>query len=605
LLFALVGLAAAGGVLTMRALPGIAAQTRAPLIDALGDAQAGSLLAEGVCAMLVLGPITVVMGALFSHLAQASRHAGGGVGEAMGVNTLFGALGPVVFGVVLLPLVGARGALIACVAGYAVLAVLVGRRGLPAAVIVAVAAAAATPGELRHVTLPPGGTLGAYHEGVLGAVSVVNEADGERVLKVNDKFAMGGTRTMFPERRQAHLPIMLRTGLVDEPLAARAAGEEDAGPRVLFLGVGTGATMAGAAAHEPDLAVGVELVPEIIGVLPRFAKVNAALGWGESPDVDGGKAARARDAMAATVKPFHLVAADARRYVRASDRLYDVIIADLFHPARDGAGALYTREHFAAIRDRLAPGGVFCQWLPLHQMDLETVRIVVRTYLEVYEEPVALLAHFNTNTPMLGLAARGDGEPLVFREGALRRAAPTLAKRLALRDVALSNDMTFAGTLVAGPRTLRALSQASAVNTDDKPIVVFRAPARAYDASIPHWRTLADLLEATSPRAGEVLPTDADPAFRERLNAYWSARERFLEGRILDASDRHPEALRAYLEAAGRSEDFRTAYEVVLLRARDLAATDRFTARGLLEELERRVPSRTEARQLRLELFGR
>ena len=45
------------------------------------------------------------------------------------------------------------------------------------------------------------------------------------------------------------------------------------------------------------------------------------------------------------------------------------VVADLFHPGRDGAGALYTREHFAAVRELLTEGGLFCQWLPLYQLD--------------------------------------------------------------------------------------------------------------------------------------------------------------------------------------------------------------------------------------------
>ena len=31
-----------------------------------------------------------------------------------------------------------------------------------------------------------------------------------------------------------------------------------------------------------------------------------------------------------------------------------MIVADLFHPARSGAGALYSAEHFGAVRERLA-----------------------------------------------------------------------------------------------------------------------------------------------------------------------------------------------------------------------------------------------------------
>ncbi|MBC7047449.1 hypothetical protein G6O52_26340, partial [Salmonella enterica subsp. enterica serovar Heidelberg] len=76
----------------------------------------------------------------------------------------------------------------------------------------------------------------------------------------------------------------------------------------------------------------------------------------------------------------------ARRFVVSDLRSYDVIIADLFHPALDGSGALYTTEHFAATRRRLAAGGIFCQWLPLYQLDAPSLRAIIRSFLAVYPQ---------------------------------------------------------------------------------------------------------------------------------------------------------------------------------------------------------------------------
>ena len=41
-------------------------------------------------------------------------------------------------------------------------------------------------------------------------------------------------------------------------------------------------------------------------------------------------------------------------------------------------------EHFEAVRRRLTPDGVFCQWLPVHQLDLQTLRSIVRSFVRVY-----------------------------------------------------------------------------------------------------------------------------------------------------------------------------------------------------------------------------
>ena len=60
--------------------------------------------------------------------------------------------------------------------------------------------------------------------------------------------------------------------------------------------------------------------------------------------------------------------------------------------ARSGSGTLYTVEHFQAVRDRLSGQGVFCQWLPLHQLDLDTLRSIVQSFVAVYPGGAALLA---------------------------------------------------------------------------------------------------------------------------------------------------------------------------------------------------------------------
>ena len=49
-------------------------------------------------------------------------------------------------------------------------------------------------------------------------------------------------------------------------------------------------------------------------------------------------------------------------------------------------------QHFAAVKRRLAPGGLFCQWLPLHQLDLVSLASIVRSYQAVFPEAVAVLA---------------------------------------------------------------------------------------------------------------------------------------------------------------------------------------------------------------------
>ncbi|MHC4421840.1 MAG: fused MFS/spermidine synthase [Planctomycetota bacterium] len=536
----------------------------------LGAGSGGSIAAEMLIALLVFLAPTMLMGATFSHLAQAAREARGGIGRALGLNTLGSSLAPLLFGVVLLPLVGARWALSVVALAYLLVLLPVGRikaRHLAPSLLV-VPIFALLPARLVLVEAPQGTRIIDYREGVMAAVAVIEDAHRHRLLKVNDRFQMGGTGQSFADRRQAHLPLLLHPGP----------------RRALFLGLGTGIT-AGAATHHPGLAVeGVELVPEVVDVVGRFAPANRLDRLG-------------RD---------RCLVADARRYVRGVGQRYDVIVADLFHPARDGAGGLYTREHFEAVRSRLAAGGLFCQWLPLYQLDLEMVRLIARTFLEVFPDATVWIAHFNAQTPMLALVG-GTGGTSYGADWYAKRVTDT-ALAAALDDVALGDGLALFGCLLAGNDGLRRLAGAGALNTDDRPEVVFRAPYFTYRKDEPPHRRLEAILDACAPSAAALLAGAAasdDRAFTDRLDGYLAARDIYLGGLIRLEQDRDQEGLALLLESLRASPDFRTAYITCLQMAADRAATDPESSRELLRSLIAARPDDPRAaeylRQLGLE----
>ena len=213
---------------------------------------------------------------------------------------------------------------------------------------VVLAVAVLTP-PLAFIEVPEGGRVLSYREGAMAAVSVVEDAEGVARLRINNRQQEGSSATLLTDARQALLPLLLH------PQPRRA----------LFLGLGTGVT-ASSAAEDPTLQVDVaELLPEVIQASAHFTQGFTA----GSPN-----------------PRLHAVAADARRFVRVASVRYDVIVSDNFHPARSGSGALYTVEHFQAVRDRLTPEGLFCQWLPLHQLDLDTLRSIVRSFQNSAQE---------------------------------------------------------------------------------------------------------------------------------------------------------------------------------------------------------------------------
>jgi len=528
--------------------------------SSLGPGMAPALAGEAAMAFAAFALPTVAMGALFSHLCAEARAQGHGFGRALAFNTVGAAAAPILFGVVLAPAIGPKGALLVVAAGYLALTGWPIRRG-PWAVGVAIASVAVVAPPLAFVDVSTGGRIVSYRDGTMAAVSVVEDADGVRRLFINNRQQEGSSATRFADARQSWLPLQLH------PAPRRA----------LFLGLGTGVTAA-AAAEDPALSVdAVELLPEVIEASAQFRPTEAP------------------------APPWRLRAADARRFVRTTDTLYDLIVADNFHPARSGSGALYTVEHFNAVRERLAPGGLFCQWLPLHQIDLDTLRSIVRSYLAANPHAWAMLATNSLDTPVLGLLMRRDDARFSasdVRARTVRTAGPP-------RELGLVDEFAVFGSVVAGPASLGRFASAAPLNTDDHPVVAYRAPRVTYaPESRPRERLIALLAELSIEPAELV---EADAATAQRLAAYWRARQRYLEAGQSVRPDADPGRLLAQvraplLEVLRVSPDFRPAYDPLLGLALHLARTDAPGARQLLVELSQVQPERPEARQALLRL---
>jgi spermidine synthase len=544
-----------------------AERVKAFALEAFGSGLTAALAAEAVLAVVAFGPATVVMGALFSHLGRCALEAGLSFGRALGINMLAAAAAPVVFGVVAVPALGAKLALVLIALGY--LATTTRRAWLtpivwgPAAAALAVAFFAPP---LVFVEIPDGGHIVRYEEGVMAAVSVVEDADGVRRLRINNRQQEGSSATLRVDARQAWLPLLFH------PAPRRA----------LFLGLGTGVT-ASSAAEDPTLDVdAVELLPEVIAASTHFTR-----GSGEPR--------------------LRVVAADARRYVRASDRRYDVIVSDNFHPARSGSGALYTIEHFEAVRRRLDAAGVFCQWLPLHQLDLNTLRSIVRSFVTVYPAGWAILASNSLETPVLGLVARADDNR--FDVMSMRDRLSHLALHDEVVGLGLEDEFAVLGSVVAGPAALQRFAAHAAANTDDHPVVAYRAPRITYAPDSTPRARLITLLREFSIEPDQLIAPPPDPAWPHRLAAYWAARDRFIEsGRDVRPSARVEEMLaqvrEPLLSVLRISPDFRPAYDPLFSMATVLARSDVSSARALLTELTRIQPARIEATRLLAMMSG-
>ncbi len=385
------GVTAAGAallLLLLLALPVyIAAIFQVPFLSA--TARLGLM---GLAIGVVLVVPTVGMGMTFPLLtdivATADAARGADVGRAYALNTIGSILGAAVTGFVLITVLGSDltlrlGVLLS--AGTALLLATLAAHGVPedsaehrrrrtrvaAAGLLAalgIGVAVAAPGwSTRLIDLGPtiyartpmdrvaltaflehrGARQLAFHEGPNATVSVW-ESESGRSLKVNGKADASDRGDMDTQIMVGLAPAMARPG------AASA----------LVIGYGSGVT-ARVLATVPGMRRVriVEIEPSVLKVDRFFVHVNDSV--------------LSRPVVQSVID-------DARSALQLTRDSFDIIVSEPSNPWVAGVATLYTPEFFRIVRRRLAPTGVFGQWIQLYQLPLPVMAGIVRNMRAVF-----------------------------------------------------------------------------------------------------------------------------------------------------------------------------------------------------------------------------
>lgn len=226
---------------------------------------------------------------------------------------------------------------------------------------------------LPQVNLRYGLKVLSVRSGREGQVAVVESPGFGRAILVSNQYLLGSTSTWADQERQAHLPLLLHPN----PQA------------VAFIGLATGSTAAAALKHDCVHEVdAIEISPLVVrAAKDYFASVNASL---------------------FSEKRAHVSVEDGRTYLAASTRRFDVVVGDLFLPWAAGAGRLYSQEHFRCVQESLRSGGLFCQWLPMHQLTERQFSNILATFQSVFHGTYLFRANLDAEHPWLGLIGFKD-----------------------------------------------------------------------------------------------------------------------------------------------------------------------------------------------------
>jgi spermidine synthase len=544
---ALLAIALVGSLLAMPALPA----TSLALIQRFGVVGPGAGFAvEAMLALLVILVPATLLGAAFPHvlatanLAEPAR----AMGQVLAANTAGGIVGALGAAFVLLPGLGLAWGTSLLALLCAGVAISLGAWGLGAASAAVVAVVAFT---IPAVHVPwreqDAERLLYYRDGATATVMVTADAQGGKRLRTNGQYTLGGSAGLFLERREAHLPLLLHP----------------APRRMLALGVGTGDT-AGAARAHPGLELeGVELVAEVLDAARQFAVENGGV-----LDDPGAR----------------FVVDDARSRLLAGSERYDVILSDLFLPWTAGTAALYALEFYELGRDHLNPGGLYCQWLPLHQLAVSDLEMIVATFTRAFPEVQLWVAYHRARTPLAALI--GSATPIRTDAAALRARLADGRLARATARVGLDDAGNLAVLYVAGGQNLRAATAASLPITDDRPRLEFSAPAAYFRQQDLSLRALSWVAARLDPGRGPIDGVDAPAPVRGAL----------LAAQLALLADDRPAELAAYARALSLAPGIAAIRQAMVAIARERqGAGDADTVRLIGEALARFAPGTPEA----------
>ena len=376
-----------------------------------------------------MGPATLCWGASFP-LALAAANAGESdagrlVARVSAVNTLGALAGTVVFSLVVIPGLGTEGAqqALAVVAATAAVLMLLAAsrrrlesrehrehrpgaawepvRGLRlrpawrAGLVVVVAltsvwAVPRTPNGLIALgrDIEAWDTIERYlyvEEGVNASVAVTDSESGFRQLHISGKVvASTMDLDMRIERMLGHVPALIHGA-----------------PRsVLVVGMGAGIT-AGSFVRYPEVEriVICEIEPSVLTASDQFVVQNYAVLSDPRTEV---------------------IYDDARHFLATTDEQFDLITSDPIHPWVRGAASLYSVEYHELVKQRLRPGGVVAQWVPLYETDEASAKSQIGTFVQSFPDATLWNSDFLDSGYDLVLVghvgpARVDGEEIARR----------------------------------------------------------------------------------------------------------------------------------------------------------------------------------------------
>jgi spermidine synthase/tetratricopeptide (TPR) repeat protein len=354
--------------------------------------------------------------------------------------------------------------------------------------------------------------LMTYTEGYNETIIAYQSPKG-RFINVNGSTtASNHFEDMFSQRMLGHVPMALAPG---KPRKA------------CIVGLGAGITAGAVGLYGVDRLTGLEIEKGVFVASRFFEKENHGL-------LDNPKLEVRID--------------DGRNFLKLTKERFDVISSAPNFPSLTGSGGLYSTDFFKIARDRLAPGGIMCQFAPIWRMQPQDVRTIVGSFTDVFP----YVRVFNTGVSLVMLGRLEPFPPVDVAE--LTRRVEDPAVKQSLREIGVRGPIEVLSYYQFDEAEARRFAAGAPRNTDDRPRTEFFAPRSLFSSTVGD--NLAALKALRPDREERARRLGLDDEYLSSYLALSAAADDVADGEIALLAGRTNEGLQTLIPVADSGQKY-------------------------------------------------
>jgi len=454
------------------------------------------------------------------------RKIGNSTGKVYAANTIGGISGAFVAGFFMIPLIGLRNSMLlfsflGLILGLFVLLKRDSRKGViyfVVGLLVVLLLGLNSPslvgiGDLKEEVRV------VYNEpGLTGIVSVLEDKQAEdsyyRLYVDNQEVAATTPVLSLDSKVLAHLPLILHGN------ASNA----------LTIGYGSGGTSYSMLLHDIEVDA-VEIEEKVIEASEYFKDLNQGVVGHDN---------------------LSIIIEDARFYLRATDKKYDVISTDVTNIRYKSNSNLYTKEYFELMKSSLNRGGIATAWVPVSDISEEDQKILMKTFNEVFPE-TTVWYFYNKLSPFF-IYLGTDGLAIDYSK--ISDGFNDVEIAADLEEVGV-NEINFINSLFMDARLVKEYVGNAGIHTDNNPVLEFPdfiVNEDSYSFSDNLRGVLSRKVDVREYIYGFGSEEEGIRVFEEIEYENINVARYLVEGHVAIAEGRYDEAARFYAEAVKNAD---------------------------------------------------